>query len=169
MFDPRVSMLGRWLTTKPGILTIDRLLFAHGGVSSDYAGYTVQAHADSVSAQMGRELFFAQADTSARIQVDSLTYARFDDFFWGERSVFWYRGYAQSDTLRAELDGVLRNFKADAQLVGHTAQPMIQQKYEGRLILVHPREPGTEILLLTRGAAGYVGERIALTGERETL
>lgn len=169
MFDPRASILGRWLSTKPGILRIDRLLFVHGGVSSDYGEYTVQAHADSVSAQMGRELFYAQADTTARIQVDSLTLAHFEDFFWGERSVFWYRGYAQSDTLGNELDGVLRQFKADVQLIGHTAQPKIQQKYNGKLILVHPSEPGTEILLLTRGVAGYVGERIALTGERETL
>lgn len=169
MFDVRTSILGRWLSTKPAVLKVDRLLFVHGGVSSDYADYTVQAHADSVSAQMGRELFHAQADTAAWIQVDSLTLARFEDFFWGERSVFWYRGYAESDTLGGELDRVLRRFKADVQLIGHTAQARIHQKYNGKLILVHPRVPGTEILLLTRGAAGYVGERIGLNGERETL
>jgi hypothetical protein len=169
MFDPRASILGRWLSTKPGMLKIDRLLFVHGGVSSDYAKYTVQAHADSVRAQMGRELFYAQADTSARIQVDSLTLAHFEDFFWGERSVFWYRGYAESDTLRDELDRVLRHFKADIQLVGHTAQEKIHQKYDGKLILAHPKQPGTEILLLTRGPSGFVGERIALNGERESL
>ena len=169
MFDVRASILGRWLSTKPAVLKVDRLLFVHGGVSSDYAAYTVQAHADSVNAQMGRELFYAQADTTARIQVDSLTFARFEDFFWGERSVFWYRGYAQSDTLGGELDQLLRHVKADVQLIGHTAQARIHQKYNGKLILVHPREPGTEILLLTRGPSGFVGERIALNGERERL
>lgn len=169
LFDPRASILGRWLTSKPSVIKLDRLLFAHGGISSDYAGFTVKALADSVNANVKRELFYAQADSSARIVVDSVTLARFEDFFFGERSIFWYRGYARSDSLGTELDHVLQRFGADTHLIGHTAQPQIHYKYGGKLIAVHPKQPGTEMLLLAREKKGYRAERITLDGTHQVL
>jgi hypothetical protein len=169
LFDPRASILGRWLASKPAIIRIDRILFTHGGISSDYLEYTPQSHADSLRGLMGRDLFYAHADSTVNVRVDSATLARFESFFWGERSVFWYRGYVESDTLASELDKVLARFDADIHIVGHTPQPTAHAKYNGRLIAAHPKTPGIEMLLLTRRPKGYDVQRIALDGTRTPL
>ncbi|MGD2153415.1 MAG: metallophosphoesterase, partial [Gemmatimonadales bacterium] len=41
LFDPRSSVLGRWLASKPALIKVDRVLLAHGGVGPEYAGYSI--------------------------------------------------------------------------------------------------------------------------------
>ncbi|MGH7541486.1 MAG: metallophosphoesterase, partial [Gemmatimonadota bacterium] len=47
MFDPRHTVLGRWLASKPLLLRLDDLLLAHGGVSPAYVRWTLRDVQDS--------------------------------------------------------------------------------------------------------------------------
>jgi hypothetical protein len=168
MFDVRRSILGRWLVSKPAVVRIGDLLFAHGGVSRDYLGYTLETYEDSLAAFTSEELFHRWADTTFTTPNDSAGVARRNDFFQGERSVFWYRGYAESDTLAAELAAVLARFGARTHVIGHTPGPRIRERYDGALIVVNTMPFAAEALLLVR--RGDAWERWRVTGRgRERL
>ncbi|MEX2285142.1 MAG: metallophosphoesterase, partial [Gemmatimonadota bacterium] len=97
MFDIRESVLGKWLMTKPAVLRLDNILFAHGGVGAAWLAYTPQTLDDSLAKFLKEDWFYRYGDTAAFRKVaenmDSATYARRATFFSGESSVFWYRGY----------------------------------------------------------------------------
>lgn len=175
MFDVRQSVLGRWLASKPALVRINDVLFAHGGVAPDYLPFTVPTYDDTLSAYMREDLFYHWADSTYWTQPsnlaghDSASIARRDDFFWGENSVFWFRGYVQSDTLGAALQAVLQRYGAKLLVVGHTPQEAIQQRYGGALIAAHPRTPAIEMLLLVRDGRELRRYRYRLTGPAEPL
>ena len=150
MFDPRMTLLGRWLASKPAVIRIGRVAIVHGGVAPEYAIGGVRAVDDTLAKYAAEDLFYYWSDTTATIRIDSASYAARESFFWGARSVFWHRDYVQSDTTTAQLDAALRALDADVMVVGHTAVPEIASLHGGRLIAVHTPRFGAELLLLTR-------------------
>lgn len=164
MFDVQASILGRWLTSKPGLLRVDRTLIAHGGLGELFAGYDLVEFDDSLRTFVGEELFARWADTTWVVPLDSATYVRRDDFFWHEDSAFWHREYVQSDSVAPLLDRVLRRMDADRLVVGHTRVPEIQARYDGRLIAAHTPRDGAELLLLVRRPDGYGRYRVTPNG-----
>jgi hypothetical protein len=169
LFRPGESVLARWLTGRPAVLRIGDVLFAHGGVSTDYAEWSVEQHLDTLQAYVREELFSRWADTTFVPPMDSVTVQRRIDFFWGDRSVFWYRGYVQSDSLSDDLGRVLDRFDARLMVVGHTPLPTITQRYGGRLIDVNPSPFASEALLLVRTRDGWDRLRIREQGPPEPL
>ena len=156
MFDPRHSVLGAWLASRPGMLRVDDVLFAHGGVSSDQLGHTIESFDDTLAAFTREDLFYHWADSTATLPaMDSVAFVRRYDFFWGDRSVFWYRGYALSDTLSGELRAVMDRFNAAVHVVGHTPGEAVRQAYGDTLILVNTVPFAAELLLLERTGEGY--------------
>jgi hypothetical protein len=150
MFDPRVTVLGRWLAAQPAVIRIGRVAIAHGGVAPEYATGGVRAINDTLAKYAAEDLFYYWSDTTATIQIDSASYAARERFLWGPGSVFWHRDYVQSDSTTAQLDAALRALDADVMVVGHTAVPEITAMHDGRLIAVHTPRFGAELLLLTR-------------------
>ena len=169
MFDTREAVLGRWLASKQGILRVDDVLFAHGGVSTDFLGYTLQSFDDSLHTFIGEDLFYRWSDSTAIITIERSALERRENFFLGENSVFWFRGYARSDTLDAELTKVLRRFGAGLHVIGHTPAQAIHQRYDARVINAHPREFATEMLLLVRGGKDWKRLRLDLQGRVTAL
>jgi len=188
MFDIRTSVLGRWLATRPGLMRIDGALLAHGGVSAEIEPHSVAALNDSVRAYIAEDLFYRWADPTfafandsataeaARdeyadvIVIDSASVARRMALLFDESSIFWYRGYMQSNALGAELDRVLRSFDAELHVVAHTPVPSIASRYDGKLLAVDMEDPAIEMLLLTKDDEGrYRKFRFGLTGEPEPL
>ena len=169
LLHPQRSVLGRWLASKPAVIKIGDLLLTHGGVSSDFIGETTESIAKKLNQNIKDEIFAAQVDTTMRARVDSAHFARWDKFFWHERSLFWYRGYAMSDTLDTELTKTLESFDASAMVVGHTPAPTMQTRYNGKLIIAHPRRPGTELLLITGRGAQRRLSRIVSHGPPEPI
>jgi hypothetical protein len=169
LLHPRESVLGRWLATKPAVLKLGDLLFVHGGISGDYVKESPASLARMLSKQLQSDLFLAHIDSTTGVTVDSATYKEFEKFFWGERSLFWYRGYAQSDTLEAELTSTLKAFGVQTQVIGHTPVSHIQVRYGGKLIVAHPRHPAGEMLLITGAAANRKLYRLPQTGPGEPL
>ena len=162
LFDIRNTVLGRWLASKPAVIRINDALFAHGGVAPTQRQYSVETLDDSLAAFTREELFYRWADSTATIKIDSVSLARREGFFWGDNSVFWYRGYVQSDTLGNALDQVLRNFRSRVHVVAHTSVPQVQERYNGRLIAVSPPRAASEMLLLTYSKAGNKRYRYGL-------
>ncbi|MGD8279053.1 MAG: metallophosphoesterase, partial [Gemmatimonadota bacterium] len=164
LFDPRTSILGRWLVSLPALIRLGDLLFVHGGLSSDYARWRIRQVDDSLAAWTHEELFSRWNDTTYVIPLDSAGYVRRWNFFNDPRSMFWYRGYAQSDTTGAELDAVLRAFDAHAMVVGHTTGPHVRERFGGKLIAVNTLPFVIEAALLVRRDDGWDRYRIGVSG-----
>lgn len=166
LFDLRSSILGRWLASKGGMLRVDDVLLAHGGVAPAWAGYSVGAFNDSLRAFLSEDLFYYWADTTvvvvtdsavaARIParrvivMDSAAFERRSEFFFSEDNVFWFRGYVGSDTFGPALQDVLDRHGATVHVVGHSTVAPIQERYGGRLIAVDLQEAASEMLLMVR-------------------
>lgn len=167
MFDIRRSVLGQWLATRPAAMRIGRVLVAHGGVSPAMARSSLRALDDTLATYMREELFYRWADSTANITIDSATYQRREDFFWGSESVFWHRAYLQADSTGPELEQVLRRLRADMLVVGHTAVQGIHARHDGRLIAAHTPRFGAELLLLVNEAGRLRRFRVNAAGTEE--
>lgn len=164
LFHPEESLLGRWLTSKPGIIRIGDVLIAHGGVASRQLDYTLESFDDTLAAFTHDEAFGIWADTTRALPLDSAGFAARDTLFFDPSSVFWYRGYAQADTLGPALESVLRHFRARIHVVGHTPGPRVREAYDGSLILTNTAPFGREILRLVRDGDGWTRARIGSDG-----
>ncbi len=171
MFHPRRSVLGRWLASKPGLLMIDDVLFAHGGVHPVFSAFPVETFNDSLSAFVNDKGFeHLLEDSLAAAHYDSVSYMRRLYFFFAENSVFWYRGYVQTDTLQSELQQVLNRYNAAIHVVAHTPVPTITSLYGGKLIAVDLNVPASEMLLLVRrDKRKYDAYKLTLNGELKPL
>ena len=154
LLDVRASVLGRWLAAKPGVLRVGDVLIAHGGVSGQHAQQSIQQLNDSLSAYMREDVFYYWNDTTRAVALDSASYQRRVDFIWDANSIFWHRGYIQTDTMAAELTDVLQRMDAQVHVIGHTAMPTIQSRYDGRIIAAHSPKFGAELVLLVRTRDG---------------
>ncbi len=151
LFDLHDSILGKWLGSKPGLIKIDKILFAHGGVTPEYKDYSVQAFNDSLHTYLYEDIFTQLLQDSVEIgEADTLLFARRLLFFFDENSVFWHRGYVQTDTLKNELKSVLKKFKSNFHVVAHTPVNTIHEKYDGKIIATDMNRPISEMLLLVR-------------------
>jgi hypothetical protein len=169
MFNPRRSILGRWLASKPSLIRVNDALMAHGGVSTDYLGFTLQQYDDSLRTYMGEELFERWVDTTYAPPRDSVALARWTNFFMGDRSVFWYRGYAQSDSLAPQLDSVLTHFGSRVHVVGHTPGPTIRSSYAGKFIDLNTTPFAAELMLVVRKGDALERWRYRTRGNPEKL
>ncbi len=169
LYDPRLSVLGRWLITRPALLRIGDVLFAHGGVSTDYAAWTLDSYEDTLAAYTREDLFYRWTDSTYAVPLDSAAVERRNDFFWGPRSVFWYRDYAQGDSLRDALSAVLQRFDARLLVIGHTPLSTITPRYNGALIDVNTFPFVQEALLLVRNGKAWNRFRIRESGFPERL
>jgi hypothetical protein len=184
MFDPQESVLGRWLARKPGLMKMNDLLLAHGGVSPQYVDYSLTEYQDSLRAFIDEELFVHWNDPeyldsyadhleeagSTGGPVDSAGVARRYEFFFGSESVMWYRAFVQSDTLEAHLDAVLESFDSNVHVIGHTPVETIREFYGGKLIATDLEEAASELLhLRRRDDGGWDRFRIPLFGEPTRL
>jgi hypothetical protein len=173
LFDVQRSVLGKWLASKPGLVRIGRVLLAHGGVSTAYADYSIQAFDDSLAAFMSEELFHRWGQppdsTLPPIVMDSVAADRRINFFFGDNSVFWYRGYVQSDTLQTALQDVLARHDSDVHVVGHTALDEIEQRYAGALLAVDLWSAAGQLLLLVKEDGVLQAFRYGSEGPPEPL
>jgi hypothetical protein len=164
LFDIDVSILGRWLAAKPAALRIGDAVIVHGGLHPYYAQHGLRALDDTLRTFMGEELFRIWSDTTIPIRMDSASFARREHFFWAPESLFWHRGYVQSDTLGAELTEALRAVGARTLVVGHTPVDSIHTRYDGRLVAAHTPRFGAELVRLVRTRDGYRAERVTAAG-----
>ncbi len=169
MFDPRHSILGTWLASEPAVIRVDDVLFAHGGVSADYLGYSLESLDDSLAAFSREELFYRWSDSTYTTPPDTAGVNRRDALFMGERSPLWYRAYVNTNDVRAEFDSVLEHFGARLHVVGHTALEPITPTYGGDVIAADTVPFAAEILLLVRDGRDYERWRFRTSGPPERI
>lgn len=186
MYDIRTTVLGRWLASRPGVMRVDGVLLAHGGIVPELEPHSVSAINDSLRAFMSEDLFYRWADTTMAfttdsaiaasvagqydtvIVIDSAAVARRMALIFDERSPFWYRGYVQEDTVEVALDSALAHFDSRIHVVGHTPVQTITSRFEGRLLAVDMEDPAIEMLLLAKDGDGrYQRWRYRLEGPPE--
>jgi hypothetical protein len=188
LFDIRRTVLGRWLVGRPGLMKVNEVLLAHGGVAADSVPpRTVEAVNDSLWTFMSEDLFYRWADTTLALVTDSVTalqveaqytrviimdaaaIARRMGLLFDERGILWFRGYVESDSLTAELEHVLDEFGAEIHIVAHTPVTSIQARYDGKLLAVDLERAAAEMLLLVwdAGGDGYKRWRVSLEGPPE--
>jgi len=172
LFDIRHSLLGRWLVGRPGVMKVNRVLLAHGGVAPGSSPRSIETVNDSMRTFMSEDLFYLWGDTTVALVSDSATaelvgdqysrvivmdpaaVARRTAILFDETGILWFRGYVESDTLGAALDDVLEEFGAQIHVVAHTPLSTIAARYDGKLLAVDLERPATEMLLLEWDAGG---------------
>lgn len=188
LFDIRHSLLGRWLAGRPGVMKVNEVLLAHGGVGPESSPRSVEAVNDSIRTFMSEDLFYRWADTTLALVTDSATaegvadqytsviimdpaaVARRTGILFDETGILWFRGYVQSDTLTSALDDVLEEFGAEIHVVAHTPLSTIEARYDGKLLAVDLERAATEMLFLEWGAGGggeYQRWRVSLDAPPE--
>lgn len=167
LFDVHHSILGKWLATKPGLIKIENILFAHGGVTPFYADYSIKAFNDTLRIFLDQGTFADESPDSSAALADSLWYLRRQRFLYGEDSVFWHRGYVIAGTSEDDLEKVLNKYQCTTHVIAHTIVKTISEYYDGKVIAVDLIKPATEMLLLV--SKGPERFKIHLDGTVEKL
>lgn len=167
LFDPKRTLIGQWLATKPAILTIDKVIFTHGGL---IINTKPQAFNQKLIEDMQDPAFTHLMDDSTDFsQYSQERWAEMRNYLYDSYSPFWYRGYVQSDTTGPYLDYILTNNKANLHVVGHTIVPQIQEMHDGKLIATNVETGGSEMLVLIKNKRKFNRYRILLDGTKEEL
>lgn len=155
LFHPKKTILGNWLKSKTSVLKIDDILFAHGGVS-DLEGKSIKKFNKQASDYIDHPAFLDLMKSKPVIsQYKAEEWMRLRQFFYGENSPYWYRGYSLSDTLIVPLNNILKKYEAKIHIVGHTPSESIRKKYQGKLITTDLNQKATQLLLLINKNGGY--------------
>jgi hypothetical protein len=163
MVHVRESLLGRWLASKPAAIRVGDALITHAGIATDFAELSLR-RLDAMLATFLSPAVLYRDPATARTRADSVRLQAREDFFWHPHSLFWYRDYVQSDAVGAQLDSVLHAFRSEVMIVGHTAKPEIEVRYDGRLIAAHTTRYAADLLLLAREHGRYRPFRLDSTG-----
>jgi hypothetical protein len=166
LFHPKKTILGNWLKSKTSVLKLDDILFAHGGVS-DLQGKSIGEFNELASEYIDHPAFLdLMKNKPVTTNYTEEKWSHLRQFFYGENSPYWYRGYALSDTLKVSLKQILKNYDAKIHIVGHTQNETIRKKYKGKLITTDLTEKATELLLLVNKNNRYKTYKFTSEGEK---
>jgi hypothetical protein len=148
------SIIGNWLRSKPVLVKVNNMLFAHGGFHPSLA--TEQRSLVEINT------VFKESLIKAELEKPREGWAR---FLHKSSGPIWYRGYfavdrSKADRLKdngatsAEIDLLLKHFDVKHLIVGHTSQKQIETRYQGRVIAIDSsikRGSYGEILFIENG------------------
>ncbi|MBL4942359.1 MAG: metallophosphoesterase [Colwellia sp.] len=159
------SVLGSWLRSKPVLVKVNNMLFAHGGFHPNLA-------TDNHSLEEINRVF------KANLVKAELTQPRqgLGEYLHRSNGPIWYRGYFAQDkgATSAEINLLLKHFDVKHLIVGHTSQKQIETRYQGRVIAIDSsikRGQYGEILFVEQANVDGVNKmwRGSLTGEKLPL
>ena len=139
------SVLGKWLRSKPVIITINDILFVHAGISIDMVRLKLTAKKTNklLSGKIiGKDL----PPDNKNKQLDLLA---------GNYGPLWYRGYFEDSTFSENrLDSILTFYDSKHIVVGHTTFKNIKVLYDSKIIGIDAglgyNQPG-EVFIYKRG------------------
>jgi hypothetical protein len=153
------SVLGKWLRSKPVMVTINDIIFVHGGISPELVHRNLdirqinQTFSDSI---IGKDIWSTSEN-------EELT------FLAGDNGPLWYRGYFTDSTFsESRLDSILGFYDKAHIVVGHSTHKEIKTLFNNKILGIDAGimydQPGA-ILLYKEGCfyKGYI------TGKREKL
>lgn len=118
------SVLGRWLRSKPVAITINDIIFVHGGISIGmvYRNFTIkqinQIFSDNI---VGKEMPVNNENERQMFLNDNY-------------GPVWYRGYFTDTSLcESRLDSILDFYNKKHIVVGHTASEDIKTQFNNKI------------------------------------
>ena len=169
LFHPKETLLGNWLKSKASVLKVDMALFAHGGVI-DLKSESIEKFNKKANSYIDHPAFL---DLMKKIP-DTIAYSKenwldIKYFFYGEKSPYWFRGYANTTNFERKLKSVLRKYDTKVHVVGHTKHESITKRYKGRLITTDLNNKVTQLLLLVKKKNKYLTYTINSEGLKTKL
>ncbi|MFZ2899643.1 MAG: metallophosphoesterase [Saprospiraceae bacterium] len=157
LFGPD-TYLGRWIRSKPTIISINDMVFVHAGLSETF---------------LNLDLSFEEINTLVRDSIidqpeEVIEASPRLSLLYGSKGPFWYRGYFDPTFTRARADDILVYLNKRHIIVGHTPFPVIQSVFKKRIIGVDSTiQSGLsgEVLYYERRKF----YRASLDGERELI
>ena len=120
------TVLGDWLRSKPVLVKINNMLFAHGGFHPSLA-------------QEKRTLKSINNVFKSNLVKSELAKPRegWGKYLHKSNGPIWYRGYFKDDGASAqEIDLLLEHFDISHLVVGHTSQKQVETRHHGRVIAI---------------------------------
>jgi len=153
------SVLGKWLRSKPVMVTINDIIFVHGGISPELVRRNLdivqinQVFSDSI---VGKNIWSAPENKEL-------------DFLAGEKGPVWYRGYFTDSTFtESSLDSILVFYDKAHIVVGHSTHKEIKSLFNNKILGIDTgimyNQPG--VMLIYKEGCFYKG---SATGRREKL
>jgi len=127
------SLLGKWLSSKNVIESINGHLFAHGGLHPDIVD--IDMTLEEINAYLRAHYHTAPYPKANKSETDMLQSSK--------TGICWYRGYFKDNLAQEEIEGPLQKFNAKAIIVGHTLQSKVKSFYDGKVIgidVAHPKD-----------------------------
>lgn len=130
------SILGNWLRSKPVLVKVNNMLFAHGGFHPSLA----------IEERSLVEINTVFKDSLIKAELDKPREG-WAKYLHKTNGPIWYRGYFTADRGKAsrakdkgatssEIDLLLKHFDVQHLIVGHTSQKQIETRYQGRVIAI---------------------------------
>ena len=153
------SVLGKWLRSKPVMVTINDIIFVHGGISPELVHRNLnirqinQIFSDSI---VGRDIWSAGENEEL-------------SFLAGDNGPSWYRGYFTDSTFsESSLDSILTFYEKAHIVVGHSTHKEIKSLFNNKILGIDAGimydQPG--VMLIYKEGCFYKG---SLTGKRDKL
>lgn len=156
------TVLGDWLRTKPVLVKVNNMLFAHGGF---HPSLSKEKRSLKAINQV-----FKQNLVKAEISIPREGWG---DYLHKSNGPIWYRGYfkdaiTDNGASSEEIDLLLKHFDIEHLVVGHTSQKQVKTRYQGRVIAIDSSIKNAEYgeVLLIQGKEKWRG---TLSGNRITL
>lgn len=142
--------MGRWLRDKYLIITVGKNLFVHAGLGPDFL---------EKKYKIGEINELAWRFTGYPTNVKKELHGR-NELLFGDKGPLWYRGLVENSEAHPpisseDLDKVLKYYKADRIIVGHTEVDEVDWRYDGRVIAVNVHHSDN---LKRNGTAGILIE-----------
>jgi len=119
------SVLGKWLRSKPVMITIDNTIFVHAGISADVI------HRNLNIAQINRQFSENILGKDPKlVNCDEELY-----FLDEDNGPLWYRGYFTDTTFcESRLDSILDFYGKEHIVVGHTVNKEIKSLFNTKIL-----------------------------------
>ncbi|NQV71195.1 MAG: metallophosphoesterase [Pseudohongiella sp.] len=146
-WDVRQGEFGSWVAEHNAVIKINRTLFLHGGISSQY----VQMSLAEINEQVRSEL-------AGNLLEDRLGASEAED------GPLWYRGLANNDELleKAHLESVLVKYDVDHIVIGHTpGLGTIVPRFGGKVLVI---DSG-----ISKSYGGHLASLLIENGKLKTL
>lgn len=117
------SVLGKWLRTKPVIISINDILMVHAGISEEMIRKELQI--DQINSLMADLLSGRVEDKNENNLIS---------FLGEEDGPLWYRGYFMDPTFcESRIDSILAFYNKEYIVVGHTSHKGIIPLYNNKI------------------------------------
>ncbi len=126
-FFRKGSILGDWITQHKAVISINKSLFVHGGMSPSIVkmGYSLKE-----INQVFEDSLIRQSESSI-LDDDKLA------LMYMEEGPLWYRGYFDTSAINNKsVDTILQTLGQEHLVIGHTSQDKIKPLFNSKIIVI---------------------------------